>query len=90
LIILLDAEISPKGSPKGRAGAPELYTSNRRPVTKAEIENTLQLAQAACTDESLLVTMRPSHVYKRFFVVNYFLPFFAFLNSILILLYYAK
>jgi hypothetical protein len=63
-----DAEISPKGSPKGRAGAPELYTSNRRPVTKAEIENTLQLAQAACTDESLLVTMRPSHVYKRFFV----------------------
>nr|ACJ86285.1 unknown [Medicago truncatula] len=58
------APASPKGSPKTQ----ELYTSNRRPVTKDEIEKTLQVAQAACTEESLLVTMRPSHVYKRFFV----------------------
>ncbi|XP_004499104.3 B3 domain-containing protein REM16-like [Cicer arietinum] len=55
-------------SPKCRSGTCELYTSNRRPVTQNEIENTLLLAQAACTNECLLVTMRPSHVYKRFYV----------------------
>jgi len=79
LIIFLDAEPAP-ASPKGSPKTQELYTSNRRPVTKDEIEKTLQMAQAACTEESLLVTMRPSHVYKRFFVVNYFFPYFTFLT----------
>lgn len=46
----------------------EAYTSNRRPVTEDEIKNTLLLAKAASTDESFVVVMRPSHVYKRFFV----------------------
>ncbi|XP_058731659.1 B3 domain-containing protein REM16-like isoform X2 [Vicia villosa] len=62
------AELSPKVSPKVGSGTKELYTSNRRPVTKNEIENTLQLAQATCAADTLLVTMRPTHVYKKFFV----------------------
>ncbi|KAJ1419763.1 DNA-binding barrel domain superfamily [Sesbania bispinosa] len=53
---------------KSGSGSPELYISNRRPVTENEIKNTLQMAQAACTNDSVHVTMRPSHVYKRFFV----------------------
>ncbi|XP_050899629.1 B3 domain-containing protein Os02g0598200 isoform X4 [Lathyrus oleraceus] len=61
-------KVSPKASPKVGLGTKELYTSNRRPVTKNEIENTLQLAKATCAEDTLLVTMRPTHVYKRFFV----------------------
>ncbi|CAI8584222.1 unnamed protein product [Vicia faba] len=61
-------KVSPKASPKVGSGTKELYTSNRRPVTKNEIENTLQLAQAKCAEDTLLVTMQATHVYKRFFV----------------------
>ncbi|CAI8584223.1 unnamed protein product [Vicia faba] len=64
----LSPKVSPKASPKVGFRTKELYTSNRRPVTKNEIENTLQLAQATCAEDTLLVTMRPTHVYKRFFV----------------------
>ncbi|XP_058731657.1 uncharacterized protein LOC131603372 [Vicia villosa] len=64
----LSPKVSPKASPKVGSGTQELYTSNRRPVTKNEIENTLQLAQATCAEDTLLVTMRPTHVYKKFFV----------------------
>jgi len=53
-----------------RSAAQEVYISNRRPVTDDEIKNALALAQASRTDDSLVVVMRPSHVYKRFFVVN--------------------
>ncbi|CAJ1972637.1 unnamed protein product [Sphenostylis stenocarpa] len=51
-----------------RSGPYELYISNRRPVTEDEIKNTLSLAQAERPEDSLVVVMRPSHVYKRFFV----------------------
>ncbi|KAE9600057.1 hypothetical protein Lal_00045912 [Lupinus albus] len=44
------------------------YTSNRRPVTEDEIKNALELAKAACTTGSLHIVMRPTHVYKRFYV----------------------
>ncbi|XP_058725214.1 B3 domain-containing protein REM16-like [Vicia villosa] len=64
----LSPKVSPKASPKVRSATQELYTSNRRPVTQDEIENTLRLAQETCIEDTLLVTMRPSHVYKRFFV----------------------
>lgn len=53
-----------------RSAAQEAFISNRRPVTDDEIKNALALAQAGRTDDSLVVVMRPSHVYKRFFVVN--------------------
>ena len=46
------------------------YVSNRRLVTEDEIKNALLLAQAALTDKSFLIVMRPTHLYKRFFVVN--------------------
>ncbi|XP_061365397.1 B3 domain-containing protein REM16-like isoform X2 [Gastrolobium bilobum] len=46
----------------------ELYTSNRRPVTENEKKNALQLAQETCSIDSLYVVMRPTHVYRRFFV----------------------
>ena len=59
-----------------RTGSYELYISNRRPVTEDEIENAFALAQAARTDDSLVVVMRPSHVYKRFLVVNICLTMF--------------
>ncbi|BAT82712.1 hypothetical protein LR48_Vigan01g331500 [Vigna angularis] len=51
-----------------RSAAQEAFISNRRPVTDDEIKNALALAQAGRTDDSLVVVMRPSHVYKRFFV----------------------
>ncbi|KAE9588435.1 putative transcription factor B3-Domain family [Lupinus albus] len=46
----------------------ESYTSNRRPVTEHEINSALLLAQAASTNNSLLIVMRPTHVYKRFYL----------------------
>lgn len=52
----------------GRSVTYEAYTSNRRPVTEDEIKNTYALAKAASTDDCFVVVMRPSHVYKRFFV----------------------
>ncbi|KAK7291146.1 hypothetical protein RIF29_06060 [Crotalaria pallida] len=44
----------------------ELFTSNRRPVTEDEINNAQRLAQATCSNKSLLIVMRPEHVYDRF------------------------
>ncbi|OIW20286.1 hypothetical protein TanjilG_08246 [Lupinus angustifolius] len=46
----------------------ESYTSNRRSVTEHEINSAYLLAQAACTNNSLLIVMRPTHVYKRFYL----------------------
>ncbi|CAL0332684.1 unnamed protein product [Lupinus luteus] len=43
-------------------------TSNRRHVTEIEIQNALELTQAACTSSSFYIVMRPTHVYKRFYV----------------------
>nr|KYP38266.1 B3 domain-containing protein REM16 [Cajanus cajan] len=57
-----------KSAVKSGTGTYELYTSNRRPVTEAETKRAHDLAQAARTNDSLVVVMRPSHVYKRFFV----------------------
>lgn len=41
-----------------------------RPVTEDQKRNALLLAQAALTDDSFLVIMRPTHVYRKFYVVN--------------------
>ncbi|KAJ7958095.1 B3 domain-containing protein [Quillaja saponaria] len=46
----------------------ELYRSNRRPVTENEKTNALQLAEKASSTESINIIMRPTHVFKRFFV----------------------
>ncbi|KAK9271015.1 hypothetical protein L1049_026603 [Liquidambar formosana] len=52
-----------------RVGAHQLqYISNRRPVTEEEKEIALQMAQAASTSESFIVVMRPTHVYKRYYM----------------------
>ncbi|KAK7383089.1 hypothetical protein VNO78_28757 [Psophocarpus tetragonolobus] len=53
-----------------KKGSYEEYKSNRRPVTQDEIENAKMLAQANCTGDSVCIEMKPSHVYKRFFVSN--------------------
>lgn len=50
------------------SGYPVIYESNRRPVTDEEKEKALQLANAAVTEGSCIVVMRPSHVYKGFFM----------------------
>ncbi|KAK9271206.1 hypothetical protein L1049_026796 [Liquidambar formosana] len=52
-----------------RNGAYQLqYRSNRRPITEEEKEMALQMAQAALTSESFIVVMRPTHVYRRFYM----------------------
>uniref|UniRef100_A0A0R0GME5 TF-B3 domain-containing protein n=1 Tax=Glycine max TaxID=3847 RepID=A0A0R0GME5_SOYBN len=53
-----------------RSGTYEVYKSNRRPVTDDETRKIESLAKAACTDDSIYVVMKPTHVYKRFFVEN--------------------
>ncbi|XP_057721306.1 B3 domain-containing protein REM16 [Arachis stenosperma] len=63
-----DADPEPVSAGKSEGGNYELYVSQRRPVTEEEMNSTLQMAKAACTDDSLCVVMRPTHVYKRFFV----------------------
>ncbi|XAR64083.1 hypothetical protein NMG60_11024289 [Bertholletia excelsa] len=47
---------------------PVQYMSNRRLVTEEEKDNALQMAHAASTKYSVLVVMRPSHVYKGFYM----------------------
>ncbi|XP_054822867.1 B3 domain-containing protein REM16-like [Prosopis cineraria] len=42
--------------------------SSRRAMIDNAKKNTLQLAQAACTPDGFYVVMRPSHVYRRFYV----------------------
>ncbi|KAJ4701835.1 B3 domain-containing protein [Melia azedarach] len=44
------------------------YASNRRPVTDDEKKNAMLLAQAALTADSFTVVMRPTHVYRRFYM----------------------
>lgn len=44
------------------------FASNRRDITEVEKETALQQAQAASTEDSFIVVMRPSHVYKGFFM----------------------
>ncbi|XP_057975152.1 B3 domain-containing protein REM16-like isoform X2 [Malania oleifera] len=45
------------------------YVSNRRPVNEDEKEMALEMALAKSSKEGFLVVMRPTHVYKRFFMV---------------------
>ncbi|PON99158.1 B3 DNA binding domain containing protein [Trema orientale] len=48
------------------------YVSNRRPVSEDEKDYALQLAQAEISEpnsQGLLVIMKPSHVYTRFYVL---------------------
>ncbi|KAK7291147.1 hypothetical protein RIF29_06061 [Crotalaria pallida] len=59
----------PEPSSVGKSRTPDMsYISNRRLVTEDEIKNALALAQEACTNGSLYIVMRPTHVYKRFYV----------------------
>ncbi|XP_021896518.1 B3 domain-containing protein REM16-like isoform X1 [Carica papaya] len=44
------------------------FLSKRRPVTEDEKRNALHLAEAATTDEGFFVVMRPTCVYKKFFM----------------------
>ncbi|KAM7266747.1 hypothetical protein ACFE04_004644 [Oxalis oulophora] len=44
------------------------YASNRRPVTETERVNTLHLAQAAVPDKGFLIVMKPTHVYRKFYM----------------------
>lgn len=48
----------------------EQYVSHRRAITEGEKNNALKLAEAASSDTGFKVVMRPSHVYRRFFLVN--------------------
>lgn len=48
----------------------EHYVSNRRAITEGEKNNALKLAEAASSDAGFKVVMRPSHVYRRFFLVK--------------------
>lgn len=43
-------------------------SSNRRPVTIQEKEKALQMAHAASSEDSFIVIMQPSHVYKSFYM----------------------
>lgn len=63
----LDAE---QNSIDGSGGYQVQYVSDRRTITEAEKEKALQLAHVALTSESFIVVMRPTHVYKRFYLVN--------------------
>lgn len=47
------------------------YVSSRRPITEEEKKAALISASCALNSESLMLVMKPSHVYKRFFLVNY-------------------
>ncbi|XP_048129670.1 B3 domain-containing protein REM16 isoform X1 [Rhodamnia argentea] len=64
-------EEKPDSTPKalfiGSRGSP-VYTSNRRPVTEEEESSAFKLARAAASSDSFLVVMRPTHVYKRFYL----------------------
>ncbi|KAF5747081.1 transcriptional factor B3 family protein [Tripterygium wilfordii] len=44
------------------------YESNRRPITGEEKKNALRLAEAALTREGFMVAMKPTHVYKKYFM----------------------
>lgn len=51
-------------------------TSKRRAVTVQEKERALQMAQAVSSEDSFMVIMQPSHVYKVFYMVFVSLEFF--------------
>lgn len=44
------------------------YISSRRLITEEQKQNALQLAQAALTREGFMVVMKPTHVYRRFYM----------------------
>ncbi|XP_019458604.1 PREDICTED: B3 domain-containing protein REM16-like isoform X1 [Lupinus angustifolius] len=68
-VVDLVTVIDPKPASGSKSRTRDIsYTSNRRPVTEDEIKNALELAKAACTSGSLHIVMRPTHVYKRFYV----------------------
>ncbi|KAJ0085176.1 hypothetical protein Patl1_09048 [Pistacia atlantica] len=52
----------------GNLASGQNFLSSRRPVSGDEKMNALQLAKAALTTDSFLVVMKPTHVYKRFFM----------------------
>ncbi|XP_023538425.1 B3 domain-containing protein REM16-like [Cucurbita pepo subsp. pepo] len=46
----------------------EQYLSNRRAITEEDKNNALKLAEAASSNAGFKVIMRPSHVYRRFYL----------------------
>ncbi|EXB38618.1 B3 domain-containing protein REM16 [Morus notabilis] len=61
-------------TPTRRRGYSMQYVSNRRPITEDEKDRAMKLAEAEISEsnnEGLLVVMKPTYVYKRFYV---FLP----------------
>ncbi|KAI6688212.1 hypothetical protein NL676_025040 [Syzygium grande] len=64
-------EEKPDSTPKslfiGSRGSP-VYLSNRRPITEEEESSAFRLARAAASSDSFLIVMRPTHVYKRFYL----------------------
>lgn len=60
----------------------QVYASNRRHVTEEEIVKAYDLAKAAATPEDFVVDMKPTHVYKKFYLVNVnHLPFDVYSSS---------
>lgn len=47
------------------------YISNRRPITEEEKRQTVALASAELDSEGFMIVMRPTNVYRRFYLVNY-------------------
>ena len=80
LLFLFESILALEAEPvsASRSGTYEVYKSNRRPVTDDETRKIESLAKAACTDDSIYVVMKPTHVYKRFFVVSNCLSIFTF------------
>ncbi|KAF5739422.1 transcriptional factor B3 family protein [Tripterygium wilfordii] len=65
--IVIDVD-APHTSISKKARYSKQYESNRRPVTEEEKKNALWLAEAALTSEGFMVAMKPTHVYKRYFM----------------------
>ena len=58
------------------------YVSRRRPVTEEEKNRAFQMAKEEVTEGSFLVVMRPTHVYKSFFLVSNIFNHLNMLNNV--------
>ncbi|GAV79745.1 B3 domain-containing protein [Cephalotus follicularis] len=66
--VVVDAKPEAELPPSNKKSGPQ-YASNRRPVTEGERLNAIRLAQAATTDDGFLTVMKPTYVYKKFYMV---------------------
>ncbi|CAL5383650.1 unnamed protein product [Camellia sinensis] len=60
--------VGPKVNPVTVGAYPLQYVSSRRSITEEEKDKALQMAHASSTKDSFIVVMRPSHVYKGFYM----------------------